>query len=452
MSSDGQDSQPLFEADGITKEFPRSTSVVDTILRRSKEPLRAVDDVSISLAENEITGVIGESGCGKTTLLKMMGNLMAPTKGTIRYEGQDIGEMTKAERMNFRSNVQFIFQDPFNSLNPRMTVRETLTEVLEIHDFDNHDERIHDVLERVELNPPERFVDQRPPALSGGEKQRVSIARALIVEPSVLLADEPVSMLDVSTQASILKLLSNLSTDLGVSIMYISHDISTVSYLCEDINVMYLGRLVERGPTEEIINDPKHPYTNALIQAVPIPDPHNARERTKLEGATPEPVGLGEGCRFRDRCPSIIPPDDIDISQEGFREIMTLRQQISKQAVNLDHVELTLENAGVSESDESHDSVGHTLYTDRFETELPDRHRQQVETALAHVANEDWNSASEALADYKSVCEQTPRSVETGEHRESACHLYDEQRAGVAGGSGEGLHSETSATASGESQ
>jgi peptide/nickel transport system ATP-binding protein len=448
MSSD-TDNQPLFEVDGITKEFSRSSGMIDTILRRSKEPLRAVDDVTLSLESNEIKGVIGESGCGKTTLLKMMGLLMDPTEGTIRYDGMDIAEMNRAERLNFRSNVQFIFQDPFNSLNPRMTVRETLTEVLKIHNFDDQERRIEEALNRVELNPPERFIDKRPPALSGGEKQRVSIARALIVEPTILLADEPVSMLDVSTQASILKLLSRLSRDLGVSIMYISHDISTVSYLCEDINVMYLGRLVESGPTEELIDDPKHPYTRALIQAVPIPDPHDNRTRTRLEGATPEPVGLGEGCRFRDRCPSIIQPAELDISQEGYREIMTLRQQILGRTVNTDHVEHTLEDAksGAGTAD-----AGAVLYEDMFETTLPDRHRSAVETALGHVANRRWEDAADALAAYQSVCEQTPRSIQTGEGRVSTCHLYDDESPGTAGETTRPLANETGAAASGESE
>lgn len=411
--------EPLLEADGITKEFSRSTGIIDTLLRRSREPLRAVDDVSLALSANEIRGVIGESGCGKTTLLKMLGRLMTPTEGTIRYQGTDIAAMSKSERMSFRSDVQFIFQDPFNSLNPRMTVRETLGEVLKIHDFDNREQRIHDVLERVELNPPERFVDQRPPALSGGEKQRVSIARALAVEPSILLADEPVSMLDVSTQASILKLLSDLSTDLGVSILYISHDISTVSYLCEDINVMYLGRIIETGPTQTLIKEPKHPYTRALIQAVPVPDPHNNRARTQLEGATPDPIGLGDGCRFRDRCPSIIPPEEMDISQAGFREIMTLRQQIANRDLSLDRLEETLDEAGNAEA-----AAETILFTDMFETELPDRHRTSVEAALASLLDTDWAGAADALSDYRSVCEQTPPRVAVAEGRESACHLY----------------------------
>jgi peptide/nickel transport system ATP-binding protein len=416
MSSDGE---PLLEADGITKEFPRSTGIVDTLLRRSKEPLRAVDDVSLTLSANEIRGVIGESGCGKTTLLKMLGQLMTPTEGTIRYKGTDIAAMSKSERMSFRSDVQFIFQDPFNSLNPRMTVRETLGEVLKIHNFDNREQRIHDVLERVELNPPERFIDQRPPALSGGEKQRVSIARALAVEPSILLADEPVSMLDVSTQASILKLLSDLSTELGVSILYISHDISTVSYLCEDINVMYLGRLIETGPTKALIEAPKHPYTKALIQAVPVPDPHNNRARTQLEGATPDPIGLGDGCRFRDRCPSIIPPEDMDIPQAGFREIMTLRQQIANRDLDLDRLEETVEAA-----DSTNEDIGTVLYTDLFETELPERHRTSVEAALASLFEADWAGAADSLSEYRTVCEQTPPRVAVAEGRESACHLY----------------------------
>jgi peptide/nickel transport system ATP-binding protein len=196
-----------------------------------------------------------------------------------------------------------IFQDPFNSLDPKLTVKETLIEPLKIHDLNNKEERIREILETVELHPPEQYLNRLPKQLSGGEKQRVSIARALILEPEVILADEPVSMLDVSTQASILKMLSRMVDELDIAIVYISHDLSTVSYVTEDINVMYLGRIVEEAPTLELIRDPKHPYSQALIDAIPIPNPHHSRERTKLEGSTPDPINIGDGCRFRDRCP-----------------------------------------------------------------------------------------------------------------------------------------------------
>jgi peptide/nickel transport system ATP-binding protein len=196
-----------------------------------------------------------------------------------------------------------VFQDPFNALDPKNTIRESLEEPLEIHDFEDKEKRILDVLDSVELRPAERYLDQYPENLSGGEKQRVAIARALIIEPDIILADEPTSMLDISTQASLLKLLGRLTDDFGVSIIYISHDLSTVSYVCDTVNVMYLGRIVESAPTKELINNPKHPYTQSLLKAIPLPDPHAKREKTSLDGAVGDAGDLPTGCRFKDRCP-----------------------------------------------------------------------------------------------------------------------------------------------------
>jgi peptide/nickel transport system ATP-binding protein len=299
----GSDGTPVLEVNNLKKYFNQSTNVLDTLLRRRRSKIQAVDDVSFTLHENESHGVIGESGCGKTTLLMTLMGLYEPTEGEILIKGHDITEMSRKERKRFRSDVQIIFQDPFNSLDPKMTVRETLSEPLKIHDMDEHERRIRETIEMVELNPVDKYIDRFPRQLSGGEKQRVSIARALIVEPDLILADEPASMLDVSTQAAILNLLSNLLEETGASMLYISHDLSTVSYICQRINVMYLGRIVERNETRALLNDPKHPYAKALIEAIPIPDPHHHRARTELGGTPRDPIDLGDGCRFRDRCP-----------------------------------------------------------------------------------------------------------------------------------------------------
>lgn len=304
--------EPVLEVDNLEKYFKRNSGLKSLLPGRDEEPVKAVDDVSFTLHENESIGVIGESGCGKTTLLRALMGLYDPTGGDIKLNGDPISEFSRKDWKEYRRKVQIIFQDPFNSLDPRMTVRGALLEPLKIHNMDNKEERIHDVLERVELNPPKKYMQRRPNQLSGGEKQRVSIARALILEPDVILADEPASMLDVSTQAAILRLLSRLMDETGTAMVYISHDLSTVSYVCDEINVMYLGRIVEQGRTDRVIDDPKHPYSQALIDAIPIPDPHNDRERTKMEGAPRDPVGLGEGCRFRDRC-----PDRMDICEKA---------------------------------------------------------------------------------------------------------------------------------------
>jgi peptide/nickel transport system ATP-binding protein len=296
------ENNPVLEIRNLEKYFSPTTNLIQSLLTSESEQIQAVDDVSIGLRENEVQGVIGESGCGKTTLLKTIAGLYDPTDGDVYYRGDPVSEFSRTEMKEFRSEVQVIFQDPFNTFDPKMKVRESLMEPLRIHSLDDKETRMKGALRNAELKP-ENYLDRFPQELSGGEKQRVSIARALILEPDVLLADEPVSMLDVSTQASVLNLLSELKDELGLSILYISHDLSTVSYLCDLINVMYLGRIIERAPTKQLLTESKHPYTQALVNAIPIPDPHTNRERTVLKGSVPDPVGIGKGCRFRDRCP-----------------------------------------------------------------------------------------------------------------------------------------------------
>ncbi|WP_191965504.1 MULTISPECIES: ABC transporter ATP-binding protein [Haloferax] len=314
---------PVLEIRNLKKYFNRKEGFISSLLGTTKKPIRAVDDVSIELRENEVQGIIGESGCGKSTLLKTVIGLNDPTGGDIVYKGKRLADFSQDDWKEFRKNVQIIFQNPFESLDPKFTVRESLAEPLNIHGIDYSEERIHEALERVQLNPPQKYLDRLPKQLSGGEKQRVSIARAIIVEPDVILADEPVSMLDVSTQAAILRLLSDLTEDLGLSMMYISHDLSTVSDICDQIHVMYLGRVVESAPTNQILDNPMHPYSQALIQAIPIPDPFHDRPRTRLEGSPPSPEELEEGCRFKDRCPDRMPrcdtaPKTVEAEPEQF--------------------------------------------------------------------------------------------------------------------------------------
>lgn len=312
----------VYAARNLEKYFTEKTGLKKWLLREDPTPIRAVDGVDIEVKENQTIGVIGESGCGKTTLLRVLMGLYKPTAGEIELHGERISEYSRKEKKKFHREVQIIFQDPFDSLNPKLTIKQTLMEPLKVHGMDNKEERVHDMLERVELKPPESFLSKHPSQLSGGELQRVSIARALILEPSVILADEPVSMLDVSTQAAILTLLENLIDESNTAMVYISHDLSTVSYVCDEIMVMYLGRIVEQANTMELLQNPKHPYTQALIQAIPVPDPGHNRERTTIEGSPREPKGIGEGCRFRDRCPEKMPiceqtPRFIDDSEEG---------------------------------------------------------------------------------------------------------------------------------------
>jgi peptide/nickel transport system ATP-binding protein len=319
-------SEPIIELDGMEKHFDQSASVVEAVKNRllgqESPKVRAVDGIDLTLERNQVQGVIGESGCGKTTLLKTLMGLHDPTGGEYRFDGKPVSEYDKSDWKEFRRRVQIIFQDPFNSLNPKMTVRESLKEPLRVHNLGDHEERILNVLEEVELQPAEKYLDRYPKQLSGGEKQRVSIGRALILDPDVILADEPVSMLDVSIQASILNMLGDLVSERDVSMFYISHDLSTVSYVCDRVNVMYLGRIVEDAPTEKLLREPKHPYTRALIGAIPIPDPDFGRERTDLRGTASDPIDLPPGCRFKDRCPERMPicdrrPLDVQADDDG---------------------------------------------------------------------------------------------------------------------------------------
>jgi peptide/nickel transport system ATP-binding protein len=313
-----EESEPILRAEDLEKYFSQNNSIIDSLLNRGKGDIQAVDGVDLSLHSNQRVGIIGESVCGKTTLLKTLIGLHQPTGGELYFNGERSSEFSKADWKEYRRNIQMIFQDPYNSLNPKFTIRESVEEPLKIHNIEYTEERIREVLEQVELKPVDRFLDRYPAELSGGERQRVSIAKALVIEPEVILADEPVSMLDVSTQASVLELLAELTDEYGIALVYISHDLSTVADVCRTINVMYLGRVVESAPVKEILNDPKHPYTQALVNACPIPDPFHERKRTDVESTPKEPVNLGKGCRFRDRCPEAM---DICEKKPEFIEI-----------------------------------------------------------------------------------------------------------------------------------
>ena len=316
-----RDTEPVIELRELEKHFDPDASIVDTIKSyfsgSDRQMIRAVDGVNLQLEKNQVQGIIGESGCGKSTLLFTLMGKYGPSGGDFLFNGNSIDDFSRADWKEYRRNVQIIFQDPFNTINPHFTVRQTLAEPLKIHDVEYDEERLLQTLENVELSPPEKYIDRYESQLSGGEKQRVAIARALILEPDVILADEPVSMLDVSTQASILRLLQDLTDEYGVSMLYVSHDLSTVSYVCDRINVMYLGRIVESSSTRELIKNPKHPYTNALLKAIPIPDPHFERDWAELDGTPADPSALPQGCRFKDRCPERM---DICDTRPAFRE------------------------------------------------------------------------------------------------------------------------------------
>jgi len=268
--------------------------------------LHAVDDVSFSIAEGGTLGVVGESGCGKSTLGRTILRLHEPTEGSIFFQGRDIRNCGKSEMKALRKDLQIIFQDPYASLNPRMTIREAISEPLVIQrlysarDQAGLEKKIREVMDLVGLS--QRLINTYPHELDGGRRQRVGIARALALEPRFIVCDEPVSALDVSIQAQILNLLKELQENMGVTYIFITHDLSVVNYFSDDILVMYLGKMMEKAPSEKLFDNPLHPYTKALLSAIPIPSIHNRPERIILPGEITSPIDPPEGCRFAQRC------------------------------------------------------------------------------------------------------------------------------------------------------
>ncbi len=269
--------------------------------------VKAVDGVSLTIHKGETLALVGESGSGKTTLGRTALKLVEPISGKIIFEGRDITHVKK-DLKEFRKKAQMVFQDPFTSLNPYMTVRQIIEEPMIIHGYpaDERERRVLKALSDVRLLPAEEFLPKYPHMLSGGQRQRVGIARAIVLEPTFLVADEPVSMIDASSRAEILYVLKDLQKKYAMGIMYITHDIATANYFSDTIGVMYLGKIVEYGPTKEVIGSPLHPYTKALIEAVPDPDPENRfRERNVIPGEPPSPINPPLGCRFNTRCPFV---------------------------------------------------------------------------------------------------------------------------------------------------
>ena len=267
--------------------------------------IRAVDGVSLSVSRGEILGVVGESGCGKSTLGQTLALLEEPTDGGFTFDGRSHEHYRDGNLRSFRQKLQIVFQNPYESLNPRLTVETLVKEPLTIHGYrlDERDAAVRETLERVGMAPAERYLDKYPNELSGGQRQRVAIARALVIDPEFLICDEPASMLDVSLQAEVLNLLRSLANTEGIGVLYISHDLASLTRIADRLSIMYLGRFVETGPTERVVSDPRHPYTEALLAAVPETDPRGSRDRVSLRGEPADPVGSPGGCRFAPRCP-----------------------------------------------------------------------------------------------------------------------------------------------------
>jgi len=345
--TDSTGEQTILQVQDLHKHFPLARSPGEVLARRPRRVVRAVDGVSFDLAAGDILALVGESGSGKTTVGMNVLGLQAPTHGRILLEGYDVaewahgrgpslqGEAPAGTRLHLadlrrrqrilllRRRAQMIFQAPYEAHNPRQTVLDIVAEPLRIHRLgagrEEREERVRDAMEVCGLVPADHFWGRYPGELSGGQRQRVVIAGALVLEPELLVADEPVSMLDVSIRADILNLLLELRRQRGITILYTTHDLATAGFFTDRMAVMYLGRIVELGPTAEVLSSPRHPYTQALISVVPVPNPRRRRRRTVLQGEIPNPSDVPPGCRFHPRCPLAI--DDCRQVDPELREV-----------------------------------------------------------------------------------------------------------------------------------
>ena len=397
----------LLSVRNLEKHYP----VRSGLLRRVTGHVKAVDGVSFDVREGETVGLVGESGCGKSTTATSLLRLEEPTGGEVYFDGEDITEYGSSDEQEFRRRAQMVFQDPNSAFDPRMTVGESVAEPLGIHglrDEGRQQKIVEDILERVGLAASD--ADRYPHEFSGGQKQRIALARALVLNPDLLVADEPVSALDVSVQAEILSLLDDLQQELGLSMLLISHDLGVVRQVCDRVGVMYLGELVEMAPTEELFANPQHPYTEALLASIPDPNPRRRGGAVELTGDVPDPSNPPSGCSFHPRCPRVVPPEGYDFPEDSFREVLDFRL-----AVEHDDVDDDLSSAAAVR--EAYD----------IPPELPDGDADAVlGAAIEDVLAGDSEAAAERLGDaFSTVCErETPTLAETDAGHPAACHLH----------------------------
>jgi peptide/nickel transport system ATP-binding protein len=430
--------EPLLSVRDLKKHYP----IRKGIFNRQVGAARAVDGISFDIEKGETLGLVGESGCGKSTAASSVIHLEEPTSGEVIFNGNgregatrdpdgthpnDVTKFDDDEMMEFRRGAQMIFQDPSSSFDPRVSVGNGVGELLKVHGMsDRHRRRaiVEDLLERVGLSASD--FDRYPHEFSGGQKQRIALARALVLNPDLIIADEPVSALDVSIQAEILSLINDLQDEFGLSLLFISHDMSVIRQISDRVAVMYLGEIVEIGPVEEIFTNPQHPYTEALLSSIPTPDPRASVGGIELKGTVPSPTNPPSGCRFHTRCHKVIQPDGIDVDQEDWRGLLNFRDKVTAGEIDVEDVR---ENVAASGTEPTNAEIQSEI---RREFDIgetvgdPDLERTLSE-ALDLLIDEDDERAGEILMDaITTPCAETDpeRTVHAADH-ESACLRHE---------------------------
>ncbi|WP_435194590.1 ABC transporter ATP-binding protein [Natronomonas sp. EA1] len=418
----------VLEARGLKKHFAQSDSLVDRLLGGNAS-VKAVDGVDLTVHEGETLAVVGESGCGKSTLGRTLLQHHEATAGSVRYRGTELTGLSAREMRPYRRDIQMVFQDPLASLNPRQTVGQILKAPMEVHGIGDSDaertELARELLERVGLKANQ--LDRYPKQFSGGQQQRVGVARALTLEPDLIIADEPVSALDVSVQAQILNLLQELQDELDLSLLFITHDLSVVRYLADRVAVMYLGEIVETAPTDELFENPQHPYTQSLLSAVPRIDPAARTDRILLKGTVPSPLNPPSGCRFHTRCPKVVPPADWPGSDEAFRRAFSYRTRVVAGDLDPEAAKERLQAEG-HPSDDDHIVeylIGGTLTGSRGD--LPADAVTVIEEATAAVVAGDEDRAARLVEEaFPSPCAgEVPETVAVDAAHTAACHRVE---------------------------